>query len=58
MQLFIEILIGFFDTQYEVNEGEGFVDVTVGVLDGILNKEVMVDIKFVSGTAEGKYLVQ
>ena len=40
--------------KYQVNEGSPFVEVSFGVQNGTLNREITVHFSFVSGTAKGE----
>ena len=52
--LYVEVVIGFIDAPYEVNETDGVANVTVGVVRGQLMREVVVELSFSDGTAIGK----
>ena len=48
-------MIGFIGAPYEVNETDGFANVTVGVVSGQLMREVVVELSFSDGTAVGNF---
>ena len=48
-----EVYVGFSQLEYEVNEDDGFLDISFGVLSGTLNRNITVDVSFASGTAKG-----
>ena len=52
---FAVILIGFDPDAYEVDEEEGIVFVTVAVLDGSLNTDVVIRLNTSDGTAVCKF---
>ena len=49
----LEVLVGFSKPEYEVNEQDGYIDVSFKVLNGTLNREIIIDFSFNSGTATG-----
>lgn len=49
-----EVLIGFAKPRYTIAENGSFVDVSFGILNGTLNREVDVQFSFIDGTATSK----
>ena len=50
-------MIGFIDEQYTVSEADGRVDLRVGVVEGILQNEVVVILSTNDSTATGKSII-
>ena len=46
-------MIGFINAPYEAIENGGFATVTIGVIEGALQREVSVDLSFSDGSARG-----
>ena len=49
-----ELVIGFIDAPYEVNENDGFAAVNLGVIDGSLEREFEVQLSLADETALGE----
>ena len=56
LYLAADLTIGFNTTNYVVNESDGFVSVTMGVLEGFIGEGVSIDLELTTqnGSAEGK----
>ena len=52
--LVAELVIGFIDTPYVVNENDGFVTVMFGVRNGTLENGFQVEFSLADGTALGE----
>jgi collagen type VI alpha len=51
-----DVVIGFVNAPYQAVENESFVTVTLGVINGDLEREVTVELSFLDGTAVGESL--
>ena len=51
---FTDVVIGFLNTLYSVNESEGIVALEVGVIDGFLGREVVVLFSTIDSSARRK----
>ena len=49
-----DVIIGFSDLDYTVLESDGAVRVSIGVLKGTLEREVIINLSTISQTATGK----
>ena len=54
VRLSTEVVIGFIDPPYQVNESDGSVNLTIGVLTGILQRQVVLSLSTSDDTALSK----
>ena len=48
------VTIGFVETMYDINEGDGTVTLTIAVLSGELSEDVVLNFATLPGTASGE----